>query len=175
MQFGGFANADDDDDFGDFAVGGGSGEDGFGVSQASEENPFGDNFAPAAAQNLTPADWTREFKESVDNEGADSDVSADAATITIPDLDEQGEEPEQAEHTKKINDAIKGLKIGSAVDERGSSSQHLDTQAPLGPGSNGAAEVTDESVKREVDGAVVEAPKDDMVLLAEEASKKQEQ
>lgn len=174
MQFGKFMNTDDDDDFGDFAVGGSVEDaDPLGVPQGSSslENPFGDNFAPATAQNLTPADWSREFKETVDNDG--SEEAADTAnTITIPDLDD--DDDDQSEHTKNINDAIKGLKIGEMVDERGASAQiDLDTEAPLGPGSNAAAEVTDESVKREVDGIVVEAPKDDMVLIAEEEAKKE--
>lgn len=172
----------DDDEFGDFTQGGMDDVDPFGMPHCSSSgNPFGHNFAPAATQNLTPADWSRDFKESVDSEG---EGAADiVSTITIPDFDddehtehsehmEQMDHPEHSQHTQNINDAIKGLKIGKVVDEREASSQaDLDTGAPLGPGSNAAAEVTDECVKREVDGVVVEAPKDDMVLIAEDSAK----
>ncbi|TIB63592.1 hypothetical protein E3P78_01674 [Wallemia ichthyophaga] len=172
----------DDDEFGDFTQGGMDDVDPFGMPHCSSSgNPFGDNFAPAATQNLTPADWSRDFKESVDSEG---EGAADiVSTITIPDFDddehtehsehmEEMDHPEHSQHTQNINDAIKGLKIGKVVDEREASSQaDLDTGAPLGPGSNAAAEVTDECVKREVDGVVVEAPKDDMVLIAEDSAK----
>ncbi|TIB73962.1 SAPS-domain-containing protein [Wallemia mellicola] len=158
-------SSNDEDDFGDFASAssyqyfnddGKEEIDPFGVSKAGSntENQFLDNFTPKLTnQNLTPADWCREFKDSVDDE----------STITIPTLDEGDSE---------INDAIKGLKIDGVSDERNAADElNFDKSAPLGPGSNGPAEVTDGSVKREVEGSIMEAPKDDLVLLAEEKAK----
>lgn len=162
-------SSNDEDDFGDFASAssyqhfnndGKDEVDPFGVSKAGNttENQFLDNFTPKLTnQNLTPADWCREFKDSVD------DTVDDESTITIPNLDEGDSE---------INDAIKGLKIDGVSDERNAADElNFDTSAPLGPGSNGPAEVTDGSVKREIEGSIMEAPKDDLVLLTEEKAK----
>ena len=146
---------DDNDDFGDFTSASNiNDDDPFKVSSSNSNafsnDAFGnDNFTPTISQqNLTPADWNRDFNDNLDN---------DFPSIEIPDLD------------KDINDAIKGLKIENGPDERHLGDSNLiDNDAPLGPGLNTPAEVTNDEVKREIEGQVVSAPKDDLVLIAEE-------